>query len=134
MIYFTCYTRVQRAKDPSATFAKYIYKITPFSDLESYTRNNTNFLGKHNIITSFIYVTCTTNYYTISVFTYLSPLPDVLGIITYISDIKQVHVPGQLHPTMIRDITIKDIQYIYLHLFHLTLHFITYIFLLPNLY
>jgi hypothetical protein len=54
MIYFTCYTRVQLAKDHPTTFPKYIYRITPFSSLESYAGNNTNFLGKHSIITSFI--------------------------------------------------------------------------------
>jgi hypothetical protein len=54
MIYFNCYTRVQLAKDPPTTFPKYIYRITPFSSLESYAKNNTNFLGKHNIVISFI--------------------------------------------------------------------------------
>jgi hypothetical protein len=44
MIYFNCYTRVQLAKDPPTTFPKYIYRITPFSSLESYAGNNTIFL------------------------------------------------------------------------------------------
>jgi hypothetical protein len=108
MIYFTFYTRVKLEKDPPTTFPKYIYMIPPFSGLESYAGSNIDFLGKNSIVTSFILhilpIIIQYQYLLIS-------LPHQMSwvlLLIYLKSNKPIFL-GQLHPTMIRDITIKDI-------------------------
>jgi hypothetical protein len=37
--------------------------------------------------------------------------PDVLGIITDVSEVRPIQIP---HPTMLRDITLQNMQYVYI--------------------
>ncbi|PWZ41747.1 hypothetical protein Zm00014a_021349 [Zea mays] len=45
MIQFTFYTIVKRVIDPPTVFPKYIYRLTPFDQIESNIQTKPNFLG-----------------------------------------------------------------------------------------
>lgn len=45
MIQFTTYTIIKPASNPPPTFPLYIYRLTPFDEIESQIQHKTKFLG-----------------------------------------------------------------------------------------
>jgi hypothetical protein len=46
MIRFTCYTKIAPVSNSPSTFPKYIYRLTPFDQIESFVNDSKDFLGK----------------------------------------------------------------------------------------
>jgi hypothetical protein len=46
MIRFTCYTKIALLSSPTSTFPKYIYRLAPFDQIESFVNDSKDFLGK----------------------------------------------------------------------------------------
>ncbi|XP_062179133.1 uncharacterized protein LOC133883733 isoform X2 [Phragmites australis] len=51
MIEFTCYTKITPARDPPEAFPRYVYRLTPFTDLSQHASENKYFLDVIGIIT-----------------------------------------------------------------------------------
>ncbi|XP_062201309.1 replication factor A protein 1-like isoform X2 [Phragmites australis] len=50
MIELTCYTKISPAKNMAETFPRYVYKLTPFTELPKYASENRHFLDVLGII------------------------------------------------------------------------------------
>jgi replication factor A1 len=50
MIKFTCYTKIAPATNPPSTFPKYIYRLTPFDQIDSFVNDSKDFLDVLGVI------------------------------------------------------------------------------------
>jgi hypothetical protein len=109
MIKFTCYTKIAPATNPPSTFPKYIYRLTPFDQIDSFVDGSEDFLGKklldtHILVLLFFTLCLSVNYYP-----YVNETTDVLGVIIDVSETRNVQFRVQAEPTVARDIVIKDL-------------------------
>jgi hypothetical protein len=113
MIKFTCYTKIAPATNPPSTFPKYIYRLTPFDQIDSFVNDSKDFLGKKLLDTHILVLLFFTLCLSVSCYSYVNETTDVLGVIIDVSRPEMFsfvcRVRVQAEPTVARDIVIKDL-------------------------
>jgi hypothetical protein len=108
MIQFMIYTEVRVVRDPPNTFPSFVYKLSDFKQIEDCVGQTENFIGNY---TAYLFLHVHIKRYN-TVLHLHKPTncfinADVLSVITDVQPLRQA---SQRNTSVIRDITINDIE------------------------